>query len=358
MSTRMLIVALIALVVLLVPVAFLIGRRQAAPPPAAPVATAPVAEAPPSEGASLAAAPDEPAPAPAPAAEVDKPPVKAGTDDLFSGLVAAVGNRVADDARRAMDKAVDRVVDDVSKEVATRVDDATAKLERELGERLSKGRGESERAARKLGEDLDQRSAALTRATTEQSERLDEQVEAIAKAGRASAEAIGKTATDLRTLVSGTVTSFNADADKAKARLLTLVKEGKGRVQALAGKSGLALPGAERISNDLAAIWQRCFGEVDAAQAALQQRTAAAHQRFTEAVAKAQAEAEQQRLKALALVQGAGETLRDQVTGAQRELTEAVKRAHGEADQSLAKTMSKAEPGTAAKPEAPRRGTR
>ena len=335
MSIRIVLAVLITAVIMLVPVAFLLGRRQAAPPPVVQPAPAVAAVAPP----AVAPAPGQDA---APTATTPPParePEHAG-GDLFSSLVSAVGNRVADDAR----KVVDKTVDDAGKEISARLDESTARLERDLADRLNKGRDESEHAARKLGDDLDQRTAALTRATSEQSARLNEQVEATAKAGRVSADAISKTSADLRTLVSGTVISFNAQADQSKAKLVALAKEAKDRSDKLVGKVGIALPGtAARLSNELAATWQHCFDEIDRVQAGLQQQTAAAHQRYTDTVGKAQAEAEQQRLKALALVQGASDALHEQVATAQRELTDAVKRAQQDASQGLSKTMAQAE---------------
>lgn len=336
MSTRILLVVLLVAVVLAIPAAFLLGRRGSAPLPVAPTQPAvpdqetgpDVADAAGSQVDRESATPGE---VPAPA------PEKSG--GLFGDLVAAVSDRVVDESRRI----VDHTVDEVGKEVSARVDDASAKLEKELGERLDKGRKELDRASRKLGEELDQRSDSLTRSTVAESERLAEQSEAIAKAGRASADTINRSASDLRTLITTSVEEVNQEADAAKAKLIKLLKDGGTRTQKLVGKAGVALPGTTaRISSELATGLKRWLDEVDATQADFQKRTVEAHQRFTKAVNQAQAEAEHQRQKALALVQGANDALRDQVVAAERELTEAVKRAENDADQALAKILGKA----------------
>lgn len=329
MSTRILLVVLIIAVALAIPAAFLLGRRQPAPPPLASADPAPVMEQ------AVADAPSS--------TLVDKPAPKSekSDDGLFSGLLAAVSDRVVDESRRI----VDRTVDGVSKEVSSRVDDATAKLEKEIDERLDQGRKELDRGTRKLGEDLDHRSDSLTRSTAAESQRLAEQSEAIAKAGRASADAISRTATDLRTLITTTVNEVNSEAEAAKAKLVKLAKDNSARTQTLVGKVGIALPGTTaRISSDIASGLKHWLDEVNSTQADFQKSTAAAHQRFTDAVTKAQGEAEQQRQKALAVVQGASESLRIQVAAAERDLTEAIKRAESESDQALAKILGKAEP--------------
>lgn len=349
MSTRILFVVLIVAVVLAVPAAFLIGRPQSEPlQPLQPPPTASTQPAPTMEDVVVKTSPSALVREPPPQAE--KP-----DGDLISGLFAAVSDRVVDESRRI----VERTVDEVGKEVSARVDDASAQLEKELDQSLDQGRKELDRASRKLGDDLDQRSDALTRSTVEEGKRLAEQSEAIAKAERASADSINRTATDLRTLITTSVNDVNKEAEAAKAKLVKLTKDGSTRTQTLVGKVGVALPGTTtRISSELAAGLKRWLDDVNASQADFHKRTTDAHQRFTQAVTQAQADTEQHRQKALAVVQSAGESLRTKVAAAERELTDAVKRAKSETNQALGKITGQAEPQPASRTSepVPRRG--
>lgn len=286
MSNRFVIVALIAIAILVVPVAFLLGRRHG-PPPA-------------DVGVESASAPTQtPPPAAADAAS--------GTASL-GDLVAATGDRLTEQA-----------------------DEATMAFTRELEERVRDAAEEADRAARRLSEELDQRFDALQRAAAEQGDLLAERSHAIAAAGRAAAESLTATADELRAQVAGSLTAIDQETEAARTRLL-----------ALAGSTGAGIAdGGTRIANDVRAGLQRAIAELQATRSDFRQQADAAQQRFTETVAKAQHDAAEQRRKALELVETADATLQTQLATAKKVLSTALERAQAAAAADLARVVDK-----------------